>query len=73
MILIGQDALGGWAWMLFSDGKERRLIECGQDYHNPEAAMDAANDAWAGAKIRGEPGCPTRPRFVFPDGLPPIA
>lgn len=68
MIQVGQDALGGWAWMLFARGK--KSIDSGDNYRTVDAAMAAAADAWAEAKIRGQPGIGDCPRFTFPDGAP---
>lgn len=62
---MGQDALGGWAWMLLAGN---RLVQSGDSLASLEAAVDAAGEAWAEAKIRGERGIGERPRFSFPDG-----
>ena len=64
MIQVGQDALGGWAWMLHGS---KGLVQSGDNLRTMEAAVDAAGEAWAEAKIRGEPGIGDRPRFSFPD------
>lgn len=66
MIEIGQDALGGWAWMLF--GTDARMIQSGQQCAMVEHAIDRAVEAWAEARIRGEPDVPARPHITFPDG-----
>lgn len=65
MIQIGQDALGGWAWMLF-DGRGR-LISSGDRLSTMERAVDDAGEAFVEAKIRGELNLLARPRFTFPD------
>ncbi len=65
MIQVGQDALGGWAWMLHGHAG---LLASGHSLASVEAAIDAAGEAWAEAKIRGEVGIGERPRFTFPDG-----
>lgn len=65
MIEIGQDALGRWAWMLFT--ASGWLIESGQMLDSAEAAVMASGQAFAEAKERGEPDLPTRPQFSFPD------
>ncbi len=68
MIQIGQDALGAWAWMLFNAGGG--LVQSGHSFRDLELALAAAIEAWAEARIRGEPGIPSSPRIRFPDGPP---
>jgi len=65
VIYVGQDALGGWAWMLMG---RKGLVQSGSGWSTAEKAMDDAADAWAEASIRGEPGIGKYPMFVFPDG-----
>ena len=67
LISIGQDALGGWAWMLFDE--DGQMIESGTSASCVESAISQGCDAWAEAKIRGE-AIGTSPRFLFPDGFP---
>jgi len=66
LIEIGQDALGAWAWMLF--GEDGRLVQSNSGLARIEHAVEGGAEAWAEAKIRGEPGMPARPLFRFPDG-----
>ena len=67
LIEIGQDALGAWAWMLRAGD---RMIESGSRLSSSDAAIEAAMDAWISARIRGEPGIPSSPLVIFPDGEP---
>lgn len=63
--MIGQDALGGWAWMLIAVDT-RELIESGHDLPSMNVAMIAAEIAWASARLRGDP-VRQIPTFIFPD------
>jgi hypothetical protein len=65
VILIGQDALGGWAWMLLDLGN--RMVASGHALPSLEAALDHGMEAWAEARIRGE-AVPERAKVHFPDG-----
>lgn len=65
MIQVGQDAIGGWAWMLHGDAG---LLASGHSLVSVEVALEAAGEAWAEARIRGDAGIGDRPRFTFPDG-----
>ena len=67
MIQIGQDALGGWAWMLFAGA---RMIECGQRLDSAEQAEEEAKAAFGRAKERGELDLPSSPLIDYPDGRP---
>lgn len=65
MIVIGQDAIGRWAWMLVAV-VTLELIESGHDLPSKNIAMIAAEIAWASAKLRGDP-VRQIPSFIFPD------
>lgn len=67
MIVVGQDALGAWAWML--KGENGDLIQSGQGYAYMEDAIAEAFDAFVEARDSGDARVtPAQLRLVFPDG-----
>lgn len=62
MIELGQDALGDWAWMLFSRSGD--LIASGSGCGIIEIAIMQATNAWIDARRADQDVAPTRDFYM---------
>lgn len=65
MIEIGQDAMGGWAWIVL-DGRGR-MVASGDRLPDRFLAIEIATSVYRGMVTRGEAGLSRNIRISFPD------